>query len=616
MEDKKPSAAQLLKTSGASLSSTHQESQGLNYDESTKTGDLLPARVNNNNSSNMDTSNDYEQVDPSMEKDIPLLTAAEIATALQSLPDVFFHRIASRILQVGMDGNQLIDLVYSVQPTDSSTLTNKLNDTKTFSDGEVKESECSKPGIEQNVKDEQESRMVVVGAMINHVNPSKKHKLQTSHEISIPSLTEASSNLPTPEEIAAVLQLGPGKYFQQLASQILEIGIDGKQLKEFIFSFLPPIPMNVIREHILPLLDRVSWNRYCSTQKEIHDASQNVTPPWPYKSLEMGSAAQSMAISPVGVLACGCNDGIIRIWDPRYGRCNRLVGTIGFITMSLSFSPDGKILASGGGDNFIRLWTLADTSCIILEGHTECVLSVEFAPNGLSLASGSADGSIRIWDVIDGRCTKVLRDERLKCVWSVAFSPDGATLASAGYKVVDEDNENEEYEVLQFGVIILWDLLHENTTSSSTLLFQSQETDSAIQSLAYSPDGQYLATAGTYDSTVLLWNVANRKLLFIFRGHTDCIRSVCFSPNGKILASASDDHSVRLWDVDARGGGCLVNLSEHHTGIVWSVAFSPCGRTLGSGSGENVRLWNPFEESKGNRNVDWEKIYRLWCIRS
>jgi hypothetical protein len=250
-------------------------------------------------------------IDPSKQTDhIPLptvdkiATADEIATALQSLPDVFFHQIASRVLEIGIDGHQLMALVYSVQPAERST---RLNNSKTTSDEEVKASSSSKREIEQNLDEGQErSRMVA--------NPSKKQKFRTSNDVSIPSATQDSSNLPTPEEIAAVLQLGSSKYFQKLSLHVLEMGIDGKQLKEFIFSFLPPIPMNVIRGHILPLLDRVSWNRYCSTTKEIYDTSRNVTPPWPYKSLEIGSRLWSLAFSPdSGSLACACTDGAIHI---------------------------------------------------------------------------------------------------------------------------------------------------------------------------------------------------------------------------------------------------------------------------------------------------------------
>jgi WD40 repeat protein len=549
-----------------------------------------------------------QHMDPSIAQQDTLPTADEIATALQSLPDVFFHRIASRIMQVGIDGTQLMNLVYSVQSAESSTTQlDELKEKKMVSDEDVKEnSSWSKREIDQHLDEDRESLMVA-GAMVIHANQSKKQKIDTSTDLFIPSKTtkQETSNLPTPEELASVLQLGTGKYFQQLAFRILEMGIDGKQLRKFVFSVVPHIPVNVVLRQMLPLFDRVSWNRVCSMNKEIHDASQSVTPPWPYKSLRAGSPVWSTAFSPDGgSLACGCSDGVIRIWDRINGRGHQLEGHNTRYIRCLSFSPNGELLASGGDDGTIRLWKLADNSSIILDGHITYVSSVAFAPNGLSLASGSLHGEIRVWNVADGICTKVLRDERMGCVLSVTFSPDGTTLALAGRK------EDEAF----IGFIFLWDLLEENT--GSTLLFQSLEDD-MITSLAYSPDGQYLASGG-FDSFVRLFDVADRSLHTVFEGHSDRIQSVCFSPNGKILASASNDGSIRLWDVDAEDGSCLVNLSGHHTHHdVTSVEFSSDGRTLASGSlDRTVRLWNPFDDSTRDRNTGWERVFCLWNSES
>jgi WD40 repeat protein len=533
-------------------------------------------------------------------QDAPLPTANEIAAALQSLPGLFFHRIASRLIEVGMDGKQLMDLVYSVQPApllESFIHANNVINKR-----------------EQHVEDEREISPAVAGAMVNHASPSKKQKILRGRDVSIPSSTQASAILPTPEEIAEVLQLGRGEYFQQLAFRILEMGIGGKQLRNFVFSVVPHIPVNVVLRQMLPLLDRVSWNRVCIMNKEIHDASRGVVPPWPYKRLQTGYIARSLVFSPDGgLLACACANGVLRIWDRIDGRCTRLEGHTGDISC-LSFSPNGGLLASAGEDRSVRLWTLADNSRRILEGHVEYLTSVVFAPNGLSLASGSYDGSTRIWDVIDGRCTKVLRDERMDFVVSVAFSPDGATLASGGVIMIidDDEDEDESEEDASFGVILLWDLLDED--DGGTLLFQSQEGNSDILSIAYSPNGKFLAAAGGVDLKVRLWNIADRTLQTVFEGHSDRICSVCFSPNGKILASAGGDRSVQLWDVDAGDSrpSCLANLSGHHNGMVNSVAFSPDGRTLASGSLDGtVRLWNPFEDSTLDKNADWKGVFHI-----
>ncbi|KAF8290874.1 hypothetical protein DL93DRAFT_2146610, partial [Clavulina sp. PMI_390] len=108
-----------------------------------------------------------------------------------------------------------------------------------------------------------------------------------------------------------------------------------------------------------------------------------------------------------------------------------LTGHTGFVT-SVAFSPDGAILASGSGDQSIRLWDVQTQSAKgePLTGHTQYVRSVAFSPDGAVLASGSHDKSIRLWDVQ----TQSAKGEPLTghkwSVTSVAFSPNGAVLAS------------------------------------------------------------------------------------------------------------------------------------------------------------------------------------------
>jgi WD40 repeat protein/transcriptional regulator with XRE-family HTH domain len=264
----------------------------------------------------------------------------------------------------------------------------------------------------------------------------------------------------------------------------------------------------------------------------------------------------------------------------------RILGQPG-VMESVAFSPNRRIIAAGGEDSTIRLWTTADRGHPVplghpLTGHSTTVYSVAFSPDGQILASGSGDKTIRLWDVA--------RPDRVtlwsppltgpaNTVYSVAFSPDGRILAAGS---ADD-------------AVWLWDVT--NPRHPVLLGTPLRGPANYVESVAFSPDGHLLA-AGSADDTIRLWDITNPRQPIrmggLLTGPAKTVYSVAFSPDGRILAAGSADDTVRLWNIaDPRHPAPDGPPLTGPTSWVYSIAFSPDSRSLAAASADSkVWIWD------------------------
>jgi WD40 repeat protein len=328
------------------------------------------------------------------------------------------------------------------------------------------------------------------------------------------------------------------------------------------------LPENTKLHHTAPVLSIA----YSSDGKNIVTGSaDNLATVWDARNgnlvlafKEHTGPVTGVAFSPDGkAVASVSEDGTLRVWEATSGKGLRTFNLQSGPLTALAYSPDGGSVLVGSSNKTATLRDVLDGKLVLsLRGHTGSVTGVAFSSDGKFLGTASSDRTAMVWNRSNGKLVSSIRGH-LESVNSVAFSPTGSLLATAG-----SDNTAR-----------LWDF-------RKAIQVRNLRQSGAVKSVAFSPDGKWLAIAT--DDTASVWDVGKGVQVLSVRP-LGSVNGIAFEPSGKRLATASADNMAQLWHLD--GGKGL--LSVHHLDSVNDLSFSPDGTKLATASSDNTaKVWD------------------------
>lgn len=248
----------------------------------------------------------------------------------------------------------------------------------------------------------------------------------------------------------------------------------------------------------------------------------------------------ALAISPDGAwLLAGSRQGsespgyfsALELWRGPYWEPRGLLYGTGRGLSSLAFSPNGHHLATAYSspyepNNRLEIWN-THSWVITQTMQTGVVLETVFSPDSRLLAYSPDRYSIKVWNMVKKGLALKIPTSFSGAVTRLAFSPDNRYLVAGHYD----------------GILQMWDV------QSGGLVWEVQ-TGAVVESLVVSPDGQLIATGGSFqDAQVRIWEALTGRILRAMAGHGKGVAGLLFSKDSQFIASGSYDGEIRLWGV-------------------------------------------------------------------
>ena len=273
-------------------------------------------------------------------------------------------------------------------------------------------------------------------------------------------------------------------------------------------------------------------------------------------------------------IAVGCENLDIIIFSAITGSQIAVLSGHTDSVQSVTFSSDGRSLASGSGDKTVKLWDVQTGGVIkTFHGHSDWVFSVSISGDYTRIASGSWDCTICLWDIQTGECLHTIKQQ--KWVEYVSFSP----------------TDPQHIISISDGKVWEWDI---NSQQISSL--------HDATSLAFSPDHTQLALC--YGEVITVQNFNSGAIITQFSIADGTIWHCCFSPDGKLIAAAAGG-TVYIWDITSPDC-CLIETFVGHTEFIRRLAFSSSSSLISASGDSSVKFWQIRTPSKNQTTADSE----------
>ncbi len=318
-----------------------------------------------------------------------------------------------------------------------------------------------------------------------------------------------------------------------------------------------------------------------------------------YGVLTTPAGVHSIALTGDDRKLASHSGGRLQIWDVKTGRLGKSIegftimqGSVVALDSAGRFAITGEESHVGGR---LRLWDLAKSAePVESAGHTAAVLGLAISPDSRRAVTGSADGTAIVWDVRSGRLESVLYGHR-SYVNDVAFAENGKTIVTGSkdstLKIWDAGSGSLLHELKGHGEAVRLSDQRKSELKSARVLGLEHEFGE-VTDFKLMPDGKRLVSASN-DGTVRIWDLRTGQQVHLLHGHDHRVYAIDTTPDGSLIISCGLDNAVRVWD--AASGEQLRTMAvpkTRDTSVTVEVRVSPDGSSCLGNPGDLLVIWN------------------------